>query len=93
MVVDRDPNVIFPHELFNVRKDLGRRVARNDYRNARLLAVFKLASNISIVVLWKIDSSGSVEFDPCRGIVFAALPLLPADQQEDDPWRLLRSTR
>src|SRR5258708_1616345 len=77
MIVDSDADVILLHEFFDPWKSLRRRIAGDDDRNARSLAIFKLAANIVIFVLWKVDGPGSVKLDACSSVVRKRLSLRP----------------
>ena len=53
MIVDRDPNVVFLHKLFNSRRSFGCGVAGDDGADSGSLAIFELSTNILVFVLGK----------------------------------------
>src|SRR5580658_2123260 len=69
VVMDRKLDVVFLDELFNAGKNCGGWITRDNNGDTGSLAVLELATNIVIVVFWKIDGSGSVELDARRGVI------------------------
>ena len=69
MIVDCDTDVILLYELLNSRQSFRCRISGDNNLNSRSLAIFKLSPYIRIVIFGKIDGSGSVKLDACRGIV------------------------
>ena len=69
MVMNGQADVILLHEFFDAWKRLRSRVSGDNHGNSSALAVFKLAANILIFVLRKIDRSRSVKLDARRVVV------------------------
>jgi hypothetical protein len=69
VVVDGDANVVFLDEFFHARKRCRSRVAGDDDGDAGALGIFKLAADIVVFVLGKIDNSGCVQRDARGGVV------------------------
>src|SRR6266478_10149916 len=69
VIVNREMDIVFLYELLNSRQSLRRRVAGDNNRNTRPLAVFELVPDVRIFIFREIDGSGSVQPDSCCGIV------------------------
>ena len=76
MIVNRDTDVILLHKCLDPRQGLGRRVAGNNYGNARSLAILELGVNVLIFILCEVDHPGSMEPDAGGGIVSQCFRLL-----------------
>src|SRR5580693_1900159 len=69
VIVDREANVILPHELLDSWQSFQCGVARDNDGNTRSLAVFELSANVGIFVFREIDRPGSMKLNASRGIV------------------------
>src|SRR6266566_2283130 len=69
VIVNRETDIVLFYELLDSRQSLWRWVASDNDGNACSLAVFEFAANVRIVILLKINRSGSVGFHARRGVV------------------------